>query len=157
MAASNDFDNKLDKALQYLADRGFYRELRDEQKSSLRQLYRGGDLLAVLPTGFGKSLIFQLLALMKKECVIIVVCPLKSICKDQIKEAVSMGITATSLAESLEDVANARFQLVFASAEEVLDKDFISLLKCESKPLHKNLAAIIVDECHIVETWTGKR
>ena len=86
MAASNDFDNKLDKALQYLADRGFSRELRDEQKSSLRQLYRGGDLLAVLPTGFGKSLIFQLLALMKKECVIVVVCPLKVYAKIKLRK-----------------------------------------------------------------------
>ncbi|XP_028404023.1 ATP-dependent DNA helicase Q-like SIM [Dendronephthya gigantea] len=94
---------------------------------------------------------------MKQGCIIVVVCPLKSISSDQIKEAISMGITATSLSESLEDVANGKFQLVFASAEEVLDKEFTKVLKCKSKLLHKNLAALVVDECHTVKTWTGKR
>ena len=53
----------------------------------MKQLFSRGDLLAVLPTGFGKSLIFQVLALMKEDCVILVICPLKSIVNDQIKES----------------------------------------------------------------------
>ena len=52
------FEAPLQKALNFLLERGFNRELRQEQKSSVKQLFTRGDLLAVLPTGFGKSLIF---------------------------------------------------------------------------------------------------
>ena len=52
------FEAALQKALNFLLERGFNRELRQEQKSSVKQLFTRGDLLAVLPTGFGKSLIF---------------------------------------------------------------------------------------------------
>lgn len=56
--------------------------IKTEQKQALRQLVSGGDLLAVLPTGFGKSLVFQLLVLVaekltQKKCCVLVVCPLK--------------------------------------------------------------------------------
>ena len=57
---------------------GFSRELRQEQRCSVKQLFSRGDLLTVLPTGFRKSLIFQVLALN------LVICPLKSIVNDQI-------------------------------------------------------------------------
>ena len=85
------FEAALQKALNFLSEQGFNRELRQEQKSSVKQLFTG-DLLPVLPTGFGKSLIFQLLALVNDHHVVLVICPLKSIVNDQIKEASSMGI-----------------------------------------------------------------
>ena len=93
-----------------------------------------GNLLAVLPNGFGKSLIFQVLVRVKeiltdKTSVVIVVCPLKSIVQDQSAEASSMGLTAVSLADNrIEDIENAKYQLVFGSAEEVLSKSFLSSL-----------------------------
>ena len=58
---AND-EEDLQRALDFLAQKGFDRELKEEQKSAMLQLMCGGDLLRVLPTGFGKSLIFQLLA-----------------------------------------------------------------------------------------------
>ena len=65
-----------------------------------------------------------------KTSVVIVVCPLKSIVQDQIAEAYSMGLTAASLANNrLEDIENAKYQLVFPSAEEILSKSFLSPLK----------------------------
>ena len=66
MADEEEFLIKITKVLDSLAERGFNRLLRDKQKSSLRQLLGGGDLLAVVPTGFGKSLIFQALAMAKE-------------------------------------------------------------------------------------------
>ena len=119
--------------------------------------------MAVLPTGFGKSLIFQLLIhvqeiLSSKPACTIVVCPLKSIVQDQLIEASSMGLSATSLASArIGDVENGKYQLIFASAEEILTKPFLSSLKKSSSPLHENLAAIIVDKSHTVESWTGQR
>ena len=59
----------------------------------------------------------------------IIVCLLKSIAQDQIAEASSMGLTAVSLADNrLEDIENEKYQLVFASREEVLSKSFLSCL-----------------------------
>ena len=153
-----EFEACLQKASTFLSERGFSHELRQEQKSSVKQLFMGGDVLAVLPTGFGKSMIFQLLALMREDSVVLVICPLKSIVNDQIKEASSMGISAGSLADCLQtDIESGKYRLLFASAEEALAKSFLEYLKREGNPLHDNLAAIVVDESHTVETWTGKR
>ena len=128
------------------------RQLRHEQKEAISTLVHGSDLLAVLPTGFAKSLIFQLLIrvqeiLSSKPACAIVVCPLKSLGKDQLIEASSRGLSATSLASARKgDVENGKYQLIFASAEEILTKLFLSSLRKSSSPLHENLAAIIVDE-----------
>ena len=69
------FEAALQQALNFLSERGFNRE----QKSSVKQLFTGGDLLAVLPTGFRKSLTFQVLALVNDDPVVLVICPLTSI------------------------------------------------------------------------------
>ena len=132
--SKENFNSALEKALQCLSHFGMSRELRTEQTKAIRTLVSQGDLLTVLPNGFEKSLIFQAVVhvkeiLMGKTSVVIVVCPLKSIVRDQIAEASSMGLTAVSLADNrLEDIENAKYQLVFASAEEVLSKSFLSSL-----------------------------
>jgi len=126
-------------------------------------LVHGSDLLAVLLTGFGKSLNFQLFIRVKqilspKAACVIVVCLLKSIVQDQLTKASTMGLTATSLASAcLQGVENSKYQLIFASTEEIPVKPFLSSLKKGSSALHQNLAAVIVDKSHTVETWTGQR
>ena len=59
MADLEDFDSALEKALSALAGLGISLKLRTEQKEAVTTLLSRQDLLAVLPTGFGKSLIFQ--------------------------------------------------------------------------------------------------
>ena len=163
MADLRSFDCALEEALSSLSGLGISLELRPEQKQAIYTLLSRRDLLAVLPTGFGKSLIFQLLVQVKeilsgKTACVIVVCPLKSIVLDQMTEASSMGLTAVSLSEaSLQDVESGKYQLIFASAEEILEKSFLDRLKKSNTLLHQNLAALIVDESHTVETWTGQR
>ena len=163
MADLEDFNSALEKALSALAGLGISLKLRSEQKQAVTTLLSRQDLLVVLPTGFGKSLIFQLLVQVKeiltgKPACVIVVCPLKSIVHDQLSEATAMGLTATSLSDaSLDDVENGKYQLIFASAEEILEKPFLGRLKKTNTPLHQNLAALIVDESHTVETWTAQR
>ena len=126
----------LPKALNFLSERRFNRELRQKKKSSVKQLFTGGDLLAVLLTGFGKSLIFQLLALVNDDHVVLVICPLKSIVNDQIKEASSMGISASSFSDCLQtDIVSGKYRLLFASAEEALAKSFLEALKREDNSL----------------------
>ena len=85
---AND-EEDLQRALDFLAQKGFERKMKEEKKSVLLQLMRGVDPLGVLPKGFGKSLIFQLLAVAKKGSIVVVICPLISIMKDQVLEATS--------------------------------------------------------------------
>ena len=96
MADLEDFDSALEKALSALAGLGILLKLRSEQKQAVTTLSSRQDLLAVLPKGFGKSLISQLLVRVKeiltgKPACVIVVCPLKSIVHDQLSEATAMG------------------------------------------------------------------
>lgn len=56
-------EEQLKSALDFLALQGFNRKLKDKQKEAVMQILRGGDLLAILPTGFGKSLVFQMVRL----------------------------------------------------------------------------------------------
>ena len=74
----------------------------------MEYLLNHDDVLTVLPTGYGKSLIFQLFAVAaliegKEPQTVLVVCPLKSIMKDQIAEAESMGTPAASAVDISED------------------------------------------------------
>ncbi|XP_020611964.1 uncharacterized protein LOC110050387 [Orbicella faveolata] len=157
------FDSALEESLKHLCELGMSRKLRTEQKDSISTLLAGKDLLAVLPTGFGKSLIFQMLVLVKqimtgKPSSAVVVCPLQSIVYDQLAEASSMGLTAAALTDCcLEDIESGKYQLIFASAEEVLSKPFLSSLKKTASLFHQNMCAIIVDKSHTVDTWTGQR
>jgi superfamily II DNA helicase RecQ len=73
--------------------------LKDKQYETLRALYNRSDCISVLPTGYGKSLIFQMLpwVLMKdngKPGIVIIVCPLTSIMQDQVMSLNEKGIRA---------------------------------------------------------------
>ena len=77
------FDSALDESLKFLFELGMSRELRTGQKDAISTMVSGKDLLAVLPTGFGKSFIFQMLVLIKqimtgKPSSAVVVCMLQS-------------------------------------------------------------------------------
>ena len=119
-----------------------------EQKKQIRGLYQEQDLLAVLPTGYGKSLVFQLLVMIKIRLAsssndrtnIIVVCPLTSVIADPVAEVESMGLTACNLNEKLEKLHKIEvgcYQIVQAPAESAIDKRFLTVLK-------KDLLTLIV-------------
>jgi len=117
-----------------------------------------------LPTCFGKSLIFQLFVkiLARRSstsgCSAIGICPLESIIQYQILEAQSIGITVSSLSEKrISEVCENTPQLLFAKAEDVQNPEFRTQLKDKNSALHREIALIVVDESHTVETWTGKR
>ena len=123
------------RAVSPLADKGF--SLKEEQQILIKQLVQGRDLLAVLPSGFGKSLIFQMLALMKNKSCLLIICPLQSIVPDQIREASSTGLSAALLSEcSIDEIQIDRVQLLFTSGENALEKDFLALMKNESCAFH---------------------
>lgn len=102
----------MDKVLSQFKGLRFSLLLHKEQKECIYNLFCQRDVLAVLPTDFGKSLIFQVIVrvkevITKKNAKVIVVCPLRSIEQDQVIEANALGLTAASLKESaLDDVAD---------------------------------------------------
>ena len=163
------YESCLEEVLAVLKNKGFSFILKREQDSALRHLFKRKDVLAVLPTGFGKSLIFQLLVFLAKAkgrreggegfAAILVITPLSSIIQDQISEISSMGLSGCNLSKKLEcldDIHNGKVDIVYASAEAATDKRFVESLK-KKNSFNKNLAACIVDETHTVETWTGLR
>ena len=91
--------------------------------------------MVVLPTGFSKSLIFQLFVLMLElkskrhggagYASIIVVLPLQSIIHDQVLEVNSMGMSASNL-KNLDEIHLGKFNIAYESAEAVMDKEFLS-------------------------------
>ena len=94
----------LHKAISFLSSKSS-REIhhKKEQDIAIKSLLKEKDVLAVLPTGFGKSLVFQVFAIItsmdsvsSNGCVL-VICPLKSIIRDQIEEADSLGLNAVEL------------------------------------------------------------
>ena len=71
-----------------------------------------------------------------------------------------MGMMVCDLNETfdcLEDIHGGKFNLVYASAEAPVDMHFIDSLKSKNSAFNENLAALVVDESHTVETWTGLR
>ncbi|ROL28095.1 ATP-dependent DNA helicase Q-like 3 [Anabarilius grahami] len=101
--------------------------LKEEQRTAIKAFVDGKDVFAVLPTGFGKSLIYQLAPMVAKKMgrnenpVVIVVSPLVALMENQVKEATEMGITAMQLGVQDEvDITSGRCQLLFGSPESWL-------------------------------------
>lgn len=164
MANAMEIEEVIEKALESLNIRSESRNiiLKEEQEKAVFELLSGKDVLAILPTGFGKSMIYTIFALASenmrstKTCVL-VISPLKSLIEDQISEMESLGCTAVELkSDNVESVVKEPPQFIFSSAEKVLEKRFLDGLKSKTV-LHEAVSAIVVDECHTVETWTGKR
>ena len=111
--------------------------LKSEQKNAVESLLRGKDVFGVLPTGFGKSLIYQLFVLAKSRMpttssrpTMIVICPLKSIIEEQITSN-EFNLSATELrfdSDTINAVRNGEVQVVYAAAEQVLNEKFTSTL-----------------------------
>ena len=112
----------------------------------------GKDVLAVLPTSFGKPVIYQSFVIAKDSSSVY---PLRSIIDDQLQSN-DFGLKAVAFEkkpELMKDIAANKFQVIFASAEQALSKEFRDLLKDESSKFRKNLSWVVVDECHTIETW----
>ena len=134
--------------------------LKPEQKEALESLLRGNDVFCVLPTGFGKSLIYQMFVYAKSSSsvqrpTIIVISPLKSIMDEQIASN-EFGLSACELrfdCETLTAIRDGDVQVVYAAAEQVLNEKFSTLLKQGDTTFRCSLSLIVLDESHTVYTW----
>lgn len=91
----------FDKALEVLQKYFGYSSFREGQKKMIESLLSGHDTLGIMPTGGGKSICYQVPAMLF-DGVTIVISPLISLMKDQVDVLVSMGIPATQINSSLE-------------------------------------------------------
>ena len=132
-----------------------YQEFRDGQQLVIDAAVEGRDSLVILPTGGGKSLCYQIPALVRSG-ITLVISPLISLMKDQVDQLKANGVAAecinsTMPREELLSVYNrmhtGNLKLVYVSPERVLMRDFIERL--ENLPL----SMIAVDEAHCISQW----
>jgi ATP-dependent DNA helicase RecQ len=130
-------------------------ELRAGQEEIVRLLLDGRSGLAIFPTGGGKSLCYQLPALLL-DGTALVVSPLLALMKDQVDGLVAKGVAAARLdstldaeqyREVMEGLAEGRWKLLYVSPERLGNAEFVKILK------GVKLSLIAVDEAHCISEW----
>jgi ATP-dependent DNA helicase RecQ len=130
-------------------------KLREGQQQVIDSVLDGKDTLAIMPTGSGKSLCYQLPATLL-DGTAIVVSPLISLMKDQLDKLDALGIRAAQLnssltvseeAEALEGLAESSFDIVFCTPERLAQPDFVAVLRTVK------IALVVVDEAHCISQW----
>ncbi|PSB55452.1 RecQ family ATP-dependent DNA helicase, partial [Chamaesiphon polymorphus] len=155
LAGSNQFET-LEHALKHYFG---YDEFRSGQREIITTALANRDLLVVMPTGGGKSLCFQLPALLKNG-VTIVVSPLIALMQDQVQLLANNGIPATFLNSSITTeerreraaaIYNGEIKLLYLAPER-LNQEFISNFLID---LHQEvgIAGFAIDEAHCVSEW----
>lgn len=142
----------LHKALKYYFG---YDEFRTGQEEIVANILNGSPVLAVLPTGAGKSVCFQLPSLLLKG-ITLVISPLISLMKDQAENLSKRGIPAAYLDSSmtgnaygkiLHDALNKKCKFLYVAPERLANQQFISFAQ------KANITMIAVDEAHCVSQW----
>ncbi len=132
-----------------------YDSFRDGQEAVVQSILSGRDTLAVMPTGSGKSICYQVPALAKSG-VAIVISPLISLMKDQVQSLKQSGVPAAYLNSSLTErqmelaIANAaagQYRILYVAPERLLTGRFLSLAKS------MEISLVAVDEAHCISQW----
>ena len=143
------------QALDILRERFGYSEFRFQQQQIVDHLIAGGDALVLMPTGGGKSICYQLPAIMR-EGVGIVISPLIALMQDQVDALAQNGVAASFLnstqtpqqqAEVTMQLRNQSIDLLYVAPERAMTDDFLQLLSsCK-------IALFAIDEAHCVSQW----
>jgi ATP-dependent DNA helicase RecQ len=132
-----------------------FADFRPGQADILQAIFAGHDVLAVMPTGSGKSLCYQLPALVG-EGVTVVVSPLIALMRNQVAQLRSYGIAAASLNSSndfrdnqdiLGQVGRGALRLIYIAPERLTKPDTIALLR------RAGVGLMAVDEAHCISQW----
>ena len=129
--------------------------LRGGQQQVIDSVLDGFDTLAIMPTGSGKSLCYQIPARLQ-DGTTVVVSPLISLMKDQLEKLESLGIQAAQVNSTLnreeeeaalEGIRTALHQIVFCTPERLTNPEFLAVLK------QVKVALVVIDEAHCISTW----
>jgi ATP-dependent DNA helicase RecQ len=130
-------------------------QLRDGQQQVIDSVLDGKDTLAIMPTGSGKSLCYQIPAKIL-DGTTIVVSPLISLMKDQLEKLDELGIGATQVNSSLsreeedaalEGIRSTAHEIVFCTPERLALPEFLAVLG------EVRIALVVIDEAHCISQW----
>ncbi|MDY7023206.1 MAG: ATP-dependent DNA helicase RecQ, partial [Cyanobacteriota bacterium] len=146
----------LEKSLKHFFG---YDSFRLGQREIIEQALQKRDLLIVMPTGGGKSLCFQLPALLKLG-ITVVVSPLIALMQDQVTALQDNGIAATFLNSTLlpeelrsrqADILDGKTKLLYVAPERLLSERFLSFLDRVNRQV--GISRFAIDEAHCVSEW----
>ncbi|MCI9576231.1 MAG: DNA helicase RecQ [Clostridiales bacterium] len=145
----------MERAYEALNEYFGYTEFRDGQKTMIQALLAGQDALGIMPTGAGKSLCFQIPALLFPG-ITLVVSPLISLMNDQVRALLQSGVAAAYLNRSLTErqylkaLQNARagkYKIIYVSPERLTTEGFQAFAQSAE------ISMVAVDEAHCVSQW----
>lgn len=132
-----------------------YKSFRRGQEEIIDEIINGRDVLAIMPTGGGKSICYQIPSLIL-DGVTIVISPLISLMKDQVDTLNSTGINSAFLNSSLSmyefneimnGIENNKYKIIYVAPERLLSNEFITAIT------KIKISQIAIDEAHCVSQW----
>lgn len=144
-----------EEILQILKRYWGYNSFRESQEDIIFSILKGQDTLALLPTGGGKSICFQV-PILKLDGIGIVVSPLIALMNDQVRQLKNRGISAVSISSAmtnkeidliLENSVNGKYKFLYLSPERLKN----DMVQARMKRMNINLLAI--DEAHCISQW----
>lgn len=143
--------NQLDILQKYFG----YQNFRKGQETLINSILKGQDVLGIMPTGAGKSICYQVPALMM-EGITIVVSPLISLMKDQVTALNQAGVHAAYINSSLNErqielalryAKEGRYKIIYVAPERLETSSFLDMA------VSVNISMITVDEAHCISQW----
>src|SRR5918911_595854 len=145
----------MEEALAALREHFGFEDFREGQREVISAILEGRDTVVVMPTGGGKSLCYQLPALMK-EGATIVVSPLIALMKDQVDALLARNLPATFInssitfeeqKERIRGMRQGRYKLVYVAPERFRSSHFVETLQ------RARISLFAVDEAHCISQW----
>lgn len=141
--------------LNVLKDIFGFSSFREGQEDLINNILNGYDTLGIMPTGAGKSMCYQLPALML-EGITLVVSPLISLMKDQVNSLIQEGIPAAYLNSSLsysqytkvlDNARDNKYKILYIAPERLMTSEFLTFIE------KVKISMITIDEAHCVSQW----
>ena len=146
----------MQRARKALRDVFGYSEFRPGQEDVIAAVLERRDTLAVMPTGGGKSMCYQVPALLQSEGFALVVSPLLALMKDQVDALRSAGVAAAAInssqspdeqAQTLHDASEGKLKLLYVAPERFGNGQFMAALR------GLRVSLLAVDEAHCISQW----